>query len=120
MDHTIVHFEIPASNVKTLSEFYSKLFGWKFTVAPGDYWLIETAPQGKGVNGGMMKKQPQMQSPINYIGVESVADYAAKAQNLGAKVVMPKMPITGVGYFAVILDLEGNAIGLFQDDKNVN
>ena len=29
MDHTIVHFEIPAYNVEKLKKFYAKLFGWK-------------------------------------------------------------------------------------------
>jgi len=29
VDHTIVHFEIPADDVKKLARFYSELFGWK-------------------------------------------------------------------------------------------
>jgi len=66
MDHTIVHFEIPAEDVEKLRKFYSQLFGWKIekTEGPMDYWMIEIVPvdeQGNpkvpGVNGGMMKKQ---------------------------------------------------------------
>jgi predicted enzyme related to lactoylglutathione lyase len=29
VNHTIIHFEIPAVDVKKLSNFYAKLFGWK-------------------------------------------------------------------------------------------
>ena len=29
MDHTIVHFEIPAADVGKLKAFYEGLFGWK-------------------------------------------------------------------------------------------
>ena len=35
MDHTIVHFEIPADNVEKLQKFYSELFGWKIEKMPG-------------------------------------------------------------------------------------
>lgn len=65
MDHTIVHFEIPAKDIQDLKKFYSRLFGWKIAKAPGmDYWLIQTVPvdeqgrpKGVGVNGGMMKNR---------------------------------------------------------------
>ena len=29
MDHTIVHFEIPADDVAKIKNFYGDLFGWK-------------------------------------------------------------------------------------------
>ena len=66
MDHTLVHFEIPANDVEKLTRFYEALFGWKITQASGpiDYWVIQTVPvdsQGMlirpGVNGGLYKKQ---------------------------------------------------------------
>jgi predicted enzyme related to lactoylglutathione lyase len=59
MHHTIVHFEIPADDVPKLADFYRQLFGWKIESAPGfsDYWFVETAPEDKGVGGGMMKRQ---------------------------------------------------------------
>jgi len=46
LDHTIIHFEIPAEDVERLRKFYSHLFGWKIEKMPGpmDYWNIETVP----------------------------------------------------------------------------
>ncbi|MFC1487458.1 hypothetical protein ACFLRN_07230 [Thermoproteota archaeon] len=47
MDHTIIHFEIPADNVEELGEFYSKLFDWKIIHSPVEdmnYWVIQTVP----------------------------------------------------------------------------
>jgi predicted enzyme related to lactoylglutathione lyase len=47
MDHTIVHFEIPANNIEKLSKFYSKLFDWNIIHSPAegmDYWVIHTVP----------------------------------------------------------------------------
>jgi len=114
--HTIVHFEIPANNPETLKTFYSKLFGWKIEKAQGpmEYWLITTAPEGQGVNGGMMKKEMPEQKPLNYIWVESVDEYSKKVQKLGGKVIMPKQEVPEMGWFAIALDPEGNVFGILE------
>ncbi len=122
MDHTIVHFEIPADNVEKLRKFYNGLFGWKIEKMPGgmEYWGIETVPVDDkgmplrpGVNGGMMKREMD-QKPVNYISVESVDQYSKKIETLGGKVVVPKMEIPEIGWFAMALDPEGNQFGIFE------
>ncbi|UCG45578.1 MAG: VOC family protein [Candidatus Bathyarchaeota archaeon] len=123
VDHTIVHFEIPADDVKKLRKFYSELFGWKIEKMPGfmEYWNVETVPvddKGEpvrpGVNGGMMKKQNPEHKPVYYISVESVDDYSKKIEKLGGKVTVPKTEIPGTGWWAFALDPEGNLFGLFE------
>jgi predicted enzyme related to lactoylglutathione lyase len=123
VDHTIVHFEIPAKNVEKLKKFYSELFGWKIYRAPGpiEYWIIETVPVDEngmtlrpGVNGGMYKKdQPQLK-PINYILVEDVDGSIQKIKTLGGTITRPKQEVPGVGWIAQGLDPEGNSIALMQ------
>src|SRR6059036_3226268 len=42
-EHTLVHFEIPATDPSKVARFYEQLFGWKFNKWEGanmDYWLI--------------------------------------------------------------------------------
>ena len=123
MDHTIVHFEIPAQDVEKLKQFYEQVFGWKITQYPSpmDYWLIETvpvdengAPQRPGVNGGMFKKPEPGIKPINYFSVESINDYLTKIQNLGGKVISPKQEVPNVGWIAAAEDPEGNQFALIQ------
>lgn len=120
MDRTIVHFEIPANDPAKLSGFYSKLFGWSFEKwsGPGEveYWMIKTKEKDEdvGVNGGMMKKMDPNQTPLNYVLVESVDDFSKKLIQLGGKIVMPKMEIPTMGWFAVALDPEGNGFGIFE------
>jgi len=123
IDHTIVHFEIPADNVEKLRRFYSKLFGWKIEKMPGptDYWMIETVPVDEkgmpirpGVNGGMMKRQNPEHKPINYVAVESVDEYAKRIETLGGKVIVPKMEVPGIGWWALALDPEGNQFAIFE------
>jgi predicted enzyme related to lactoylglutathione lyase len=49
MDHTIIHFIIPAADVEKLKQFYAGLFGWKIEKYPGpmEYWEIQTVPVRK-------------------------------------------------------------------------
>jgi len=123
VDHTIVHFEIPADNVEKLRRFYIRLFGWKIEKTPGptDYWMIETVPVDEkgmpvrpGVNGGMMKRQNPEHKPLNYIAVESVDEYARKIEALGGKVLTAKMEVPGIGWWALALDPEGNQFAIFE------
>jgi predicted enzyme related to lactoylglutathione lyase len=123
MDHTIVHFEIPADDVEKLRKFYSELFGWKIEKMPGpvEYWGIATVPvnekgmpQRPGVNGGMMKRQNPEHKPVNYIAVESVDEYVKKIEALGGRVIVPKMEVPGIGWWALALDPEGNQFAILQ------
>ncbi len=123
LDHTVVHFEIPANNPDKLSAFYKSLFGWKFEKLSmgeaGDYLMIETkaTQESPGSNGGMMKKMNPDHRPVNYVMVESVDEFSKKLQNLGGKIIIPKTPIPNMGAFAVGLDPEGNPVGLFESSQ---
>jgi len=123
MDHTIVHFEIPADDVEKLRKFYSALFGWKIEQMPGpmEYFMVQTVPTDDkgmpvrpGVNGGMMKKQNPEHKPVNYVAVESVDEYVKKIEALGGRVIVPKMEVPGIGWWASALDPEGNMFAIIQ------
>jgi predicted enzyme related to lactoylglutathione lyase len=127
MDHTVVHFEIPADDPERATKFYRELFGWniqRMAVDGGfEYWTVSTVPtDGRGqptrpgVNGGLMRRQHAHHPPVNYVAVESVDEYARKAQRLGAEEVMPKTPVKGMGWFAWLKDTEGNVFGIWQTD----
>ncbi len=124
MDHTIVHFEIPADDVERLRKFYSQLFGWKIekTEGPTDYWFIQTVPVDEkgnptrqGVNGGMIKKQNPEHKVTNYILVESVDEYSKKIEALGGKVIVPKMEVPNMGFWAMAIDPEGNHFAVWEE-----
>lgn len=123
MDHTIVHFEIPANNVEKIKGFYEQVFGWKIIQAGGpiEYWLIQTVPvddkgmlKRPGVNGGMYKKTEPQNKPINYFAVESITDFLAKIEKLGGKVIQAKQEVPNVGWIAAAEDPEGNQFALLE------
>ena len=114
MSHSIVHFEIPADDVPRARKFYGELFGWDFQEM-GEYTIIQT---GEGPGGGMMKRVVPGQTITNYIAVESLDDYARKAQSLGATLLVPRTAVPGMGWWTQLQDTEGNVFALWQDDSN--
>lgn len=129
MDHTVVHFEIPADDPERAARFYRELFDWdirKWSSKDGqEYWMVMTVPidgqgvpQRPGVNGGMMRRRHAGHAPVNYVSVESVDQYVGRARKLGAQEVVPRTPVKGMGWFAWLKDTEGNVFGVWQaDDK---
>jgi predicted enzyme related to lactoylglutathione lyase len=133
MDHTIVHFEIPADQPERAAKFYRELFGWEISKWEGsadqrdgfEYWMVRTVPTDEhglpsrpGVNGGLMRRMYPEQAPVNYILVESVDDYVRRAEELGAKVMMGKTPVPGMGWFAQLTDPEGNVLAIWETDSH--
>lgn len=118
---TIVHFEIPTDDLERARTFYGDLFGWKFeNYQDSDYWVITTTDEKgeKAIGGGMMQRQQPQQPITNYIDVPSIDEYAGKVEKLGGKVVMPKTAVSGMGYFAICLDTENNAFGIWESDSS--
>lgn len=115
----IVHFEIPADDPARASKFYSDVFGWQFNKmpAPGmDYWVIKTE-EGSQIGGGLARRS-DLQAVTNTIGVPDFEEYVQKIEAKGGKMLSPKMPIPGMGWFAYAKDTEGNTFGIFKADPN--
>ncbi len=141
MDHTIVHFEIPADQPERAVQFYRELFGWdiqRYEGSPEDiegmadyrpenfeYWMVRTVPTNEqgmptrpGVNGGLMRRAMPGQGPVNYVSVENVDQFVAKAERLGARVLMGKSPVPRMGWFAQLTDPEGNVFAIWETDPS--
>jgi hypothetical protein len=79
------------------------------------YWLVATSGE-KAVGGGIMKRQHPGQQMTNYIDVPSVDEFTPKIERLGGKVLVPKSPVPGMGYFAICANTEGNVFGIWKGD----
>ena len=126
MSHGVVHFEIPGNDPDKLAGFYRDLFDWNIDRVPMDgmdYWVVrtvDTSEQGMptepgAINGGITQRLIPQQRPINYVNVESVDDYIQKAKALGATVTVEKMAVAGMGWFAQLIDPQGNPFAIWQD-----
>ena len=122
----VVHFEIHADDPQRAANFYQSVFGWHIQKwdGPADYWLVTTgqAPE-PGIDGAIVKRM----GPINgdaviayvcTVDVPSVDDAIAKITSHGGTIVLPKMPVPGVGWLVYAKDTEGNIFGSLQSDHN--
>ncbi|MGE5617198.1 MAG: hypothetical protein ACM3X5_09800, partial [Bacillota bacterium] len=55
---------------------------------------------------------------VSYVAVESLDASVAKAQKLGAKVTKPRAPVPGMGWFAMLVDPQGNNFAMWQTDSS--
>lgn len=122
----VIHFEIPADNIERARKFYQKVFGWKINIVSDmDYTLFQTGPtdekgmtQEKGfINGGMMKRQEDIKSPVITIEMPDIEEAAKKITEQGGKVIRPKMDVGDMGYAAYFKDSEGNVMGIWQNKR---
>ena len=119
----VIHFEIPADDPARAVKFYETVFGWKIEKwdGPEDYWLALTGEEGQpGINGAITGRGEPTTVVVNTLDVASVDDSIAQVVANGGSVVMPKMPVPGVGYLAYFRDTEGNAFGMMQNDPNAH
>jgi len=120
----VIHFEIHAGDPDRAVKFYETLFGWTFQKweGPMDYWLVTTGPDSQpGINGGLLRRQGEIdgQAVIAYVctvDVENIDAAITKAQSLSSQIVVPKMPIPGMGWLVYYKDTEGNIFGMMQAD----
>jgi predicted enzyme related to lactoylglutathione lyase len=119
------YFEIHADDCARAQKFYGQVFGWSFTPFPSDveYYRISTNEPG-ALEGGLLKR-PHAWQPTQAVNgfvvtlyVTTLDEMIAKAEAAGAKPVMAKFPIKGIGWTAYLIDTEMNMFGLFQEDEN--
>jgi predicted enzyme related to lactoylglutathione lyase len=129
MKGKVVHFEIPAKDVRRASGFYKDVFEWWTMEMPGmDYLMLGgTKVSDKGefsesgsINGGMMKRTKPFEHPIITIGVEDIEASLKAIEKKGGKTVQKKQDIgQDMGFTAYFEDTEGNLLGLYQAGKRM-
>ena len=110
----ITHIDIPVTDKARASAFYGALFGWQIQAPPGfEDYPMWSAPN-KISGGGLAPRSEGFTQPRSYVEVDSIDDVIAKAEASGGSVAMPKENITAKSWWAVIVDPDGNHIGLFE------
>jgi len=123
----VVHFEMPAENMKRVAGFYSEAFGWQMNLLGEEMGHYATAyttetdkngrPKNPGViNGGFFPRKDDMaaQYPSVVISVEDIKASMKKVTKAGGKIIGEPMSIPGIGTYVSFYDTESNRVGLLQ------
>lgn len=110
-------FQIPAGDLARATKFYADVLGWQFHFQDdqmGRHAFI-LADKG-GVTGEVVQgafAKPSGDGPRLFLSVpESVAGALAKVAPAGGKVTMPATSLGPMGMIAIMVDSEGNQVGL--------
>lgn len=117
MANAFVHVELSTTDTAKAKEFFGKLFDWKMEdMEMGPGMTYTTLSPGEGTGGGLMKQMiPGAPSAwLAYVNVDDVKASTAKARSLGATVLKDVTEVPGMGWFSVISDPTGAALGLWQ------
>ena len=114
----ITHIDIPVSDLGRAAGFYSDLFGWDIAEIAGfEGYPMWQAPNGIS-GGGLAPRDDRFTQPRSYVEVDSIDDAIEKATRAGGSVAAEKQNITDSSWWAVIVDPDGNYIGLFEGVVN--
>ncbi|KDA06743.1 glyoxalase [Microbacterium sp. CH12i] len=110
----ITHIDIPVTDMARAKAFYSGLFGWEIAEIPGfeDYPMWQAPNKISG--GGLAPRSADFSQPRSYVEVDSIDETITAAVGAGASVAMDKQPISETSWWAVIVDPDGNSIGLYE------
>jgi len=121
MKNAISWFEIPATDLDRATKFYEAIFGIKFNALdlPNIKMRMFQLEDMMGVGGaivdsGGFHKPSLTDGPLIYLnGNPDVQNVLDKVEAAGGKIMVPKTEISPeYGFMAVIIDTEGNRIGL--------
>ncbi|MEE9270613.1 MAG: VOC family protein [Candidatus Krumholzibacteria bacterium] len=117
--NSINWFEIPVTDFGRAKEFYSKIYDFDMPVQEMGHITMGFFPQeqGVGVGGSICKGEgyePSAKGALVYLnGGEDLTEVLDRVEGAGGKIAVPKTQITPeIGYFAILVDTEGNRVAL--------
>jgi predicted enzyme related to lactoylglutathione lyase len=120
MGNPFVHVELNTTDPGKAKSFYKQLFTWKMEdMQMGPDFTYTTIQPGEGTGGGLMQ-HPMPGAPsmwLAYALVDVVKATTEKARALGATIIKDVSEVPNMGWFSIIMDPTGAALGLWQAAK---
>jgi predicted enzyme related to lactoylglutathione lyase len=120
MGNAINWFEIPAADFDRAVKFYDTVLNIQlrkelFNAVPNAIFPTEGADPAGGAVVFSPDYVPSTQGSLVYLNADGkMDDILKRIPAAGGKVLLPKTSIGDPGYIAILLDTEGNKIGLHQ------
>ena len=111
-------FEIYVQDMKRAKKFYEKTFAVKLQALPSPIIEMQAFPMGQklpGCAGALVRMEGKDSGgggTIVYFSCANCAVEAGRAKKNGGKIFKKKFSIGEYGFIALVVDTEGNMIGL--------
>jgi predicted enzyme related to lactoylglutathione lyase len=110
MGHALVHLELHTRDRTAARTLYRELLGWRAETVAGSYLALDL---GGDVGGGIVECGTDRSGWLPYVEVDDVGAYTARAQRLGARVLLA--PREGpAGWRSVVATSAGGEIAMWQ------
>ncbi|WP_028668677.1 VOC family protein [Runella zeae] len=122
--HAVNWFEIPAIDLDRAYQFYSIVLNGnvrKGTFGNGDLILFNVPfNNGEAVGGSLVVRpdlQPSTNGAVLYLNAfGKLTETVGRVEKAGGKVIVPEINLGKFGFAAIIIDSEGNKIGLLSHE----
>ena len=114
--------EIYVSDMKRAQQFYETILDIQMEELPmpeemGEMQMLSFpwAEGERNISGALVKMEnmnPGTGGTLVYFACENCATEESRVEKAGGKVLQPKMPIGEYGFCSLVMDTEGNTIGL--------
>ncbi|ESU27371.1 glyoxalase/bleomycin resistance protein/dioxygenase [Flavobacterium limnosediminis JC2902] len=114
--------EIYVENMSRAQKFYETILAIQMAELPmpegmGEMQMISFpwAENERNISGALVKMEnmnPGTGGTLVYFACEDCATEESRVEKAGGKVLQPKMPIGEYGFCSIVMDTEGNTIGL--------
>jgi uncharacterized protein len=109
MSAPLVHLELHTGDRRAARWYYTALLGWQATTVAG-YLAVDF---GREVGGGIVECQSDRAVWLPYVEVDDIAAVTARAQRLGATVLLE--PREGpAGWRSVVATRAGGEVAIWQ------
>ena len=113
-------FEIYVENLDRAKAFYETLLDVTLTKMDSplpdiELWAFPSDMEGSGAAGALVKKadcMPAGNGVLVYFSCDDCGVEASRAEPAGGKLQLPKHAIGPYGFISLVIDTEGNVVGL--------
>ena len=116
---TIAHRKFTEVQQRRGAAFFQDVFGWDAESwdGPMEYWLLMTKqrdPLALDDDPSLAPRNDPMD--VHTIDVDNLDAVVARIESNGGTMILPKLPIPGIGWLAYFKDPEGHIHGIMQTD----
>jgi predicted enzyme related to lactoylglutathione lyase len=119
MKDAVNWFELPVVDLARAQKFYETVLGQKLKNEVFGGLPMAMFPGGKGVQGALVKderRKPAADGALVYFNATGALDGCLqRIPEAGGRILLPKSAIGEQGFIALVLDTEGNQIGLHAE-----